>query len=58
MDKWDEKKLLNTLKNIDGTLKRIEQLLKEKNRIKEAVDRVHKDFINPSAEKLGKSPLL
>lgn len=27
MDKQDEKKLLNTLKSIDGTLKRIEQLL-------------------------------
>lgn len=57
MDKQDEK-LLNTLKSIDGTLKRIEQSLKEENRIKEAVGRVHKDFINPAAKELGKSPLL
>lgn len=40
MEKQDEKKLLNTLKSIDGTLKRIEQLLSTENQhsvIKEAV---------------------
>lgn len=30
MDKQDERKLLNTLKSIDGTLKRIEQDLKSR----------------------------
>lgn len=30
MDKQEERKLLNTLKSIDGTLKRIEQSLKKK----------------------------
>lgn len=58
MDKQDERKLPDTLKSIDGTLKRIEQSLKEENRIKEAVGRVYKDFINPVAKELGKSPLL
>lgn len=40
MDKQDERKLLNTLKGIDGTLKRIEQSLTAEKRhevIKEAV---------------------
>lgn len=40
MDKQDERKLLNTLKSIDGTLKRIEQSLateKQHEVIKEAV---------------------
>lgn len=40
MDKQDEKELLNTLKGIDGTLKRIEQSLateKQHEVIKEAV---------------------
>lgn len=40
MDKQDERKLLNTLKSIDGTLKRIEQILsadKQHEVIKEAV---------------------
>lgn len=40
MDKQEERKLLNTLKSIDGTLKRIEQSLVTENQhevIKEAV---------------------
>lgn len=40
MDKQDERKLLNTLKSIDGTLKRIEQSItaeKQHEVIKEAV---------------------
>lgn len=40
LEKQDEKKLLNTLKSIDGTLKRIEQSLLAENQhivIKEAV---------------------
>lgn len=40
MDKQDERKLLNTLRSIDGTLKRIEQALaaeKQHEVIKEAV---------------------
>lgn len=40
MDKQDERRLLNTLKSIDGTLKRIEQSLvaeKQHEVIKEAV---------------------
>ena len=42
MEKQDEKKLLITLKSIDGTLKRIEQLLVADNQnevIKDAVSR-------------------
>lgn len=40
MKEQDEKKLLNTLKSIDGTLKRIEQLIKPEKQhevMKEAV---------------------
>lgn len=40
MDKQEERKLLNTLKSIDGTLKRIEQSLtaeKQHEVVKEAV---------------------
>lgn len=40
MEKQDEKKLLNTLKSIDNTMKRIEQLItpeKQREVIKEAV---------------------
>lgn len=42
MEKQDERKLLTTLKSIDGTLKRIEQLLAAENQnevIKDAVSR-------------------
>ena len=43
LEKQDEKKLLNTLKSIDGTLKRIEQLLAAESQheiIKDAVSHV------------------
>lgn len=43
MEKQDKKKLLNTLKSIDGTLERIEQSLLAENQhivIKEAVSHV------------------
>lgn len=53
LKKQDEKKLLNTLKSIDGTLKRIEQSLSAENRysvIKEAVSHA------VMGEKYGSTP--
>ena len=52
MDKQDERKLLNTLKSIDGTLKRIEQSLgtKKERFVPEICDsegNVHKCYGKP-----------
>lgn len=59
MDKQNEKELLNTLKSIDGTLKRIEQSItadKQHEVIKEAVSHV---MLGEDKYKrdCGKSPL-
>ena len=58
MDKQDERKMLNTLKSIDGTLKRIEQDLsaeKQHKVIKDAVS--HAMLGDENKCKCGKSAL-
>lgn len=54
MEKQDEKKLLNTLKSIDGTLKRIERILKEFSAKKD--DELIQKILEES-KKCGKSPI-